>query len=101
MARLIVAIALALLLGQALAPAASAGVELCTATCSDDGPDGQCAASCLDCGCCSHGVRNPMARQDSPNPPAETARCSAADTGAGLPKAFQKDVFHVPKSDLA
>jgi hypothetical protein len=99
--RLIIAIALALLLGQVLAPQASAGLEVCIATCPDDGPDGRCSPACFDCGCCGHAGRNQIAPHASPQAVTDPARWTAAGAGPRLPTALQKDVFHVPKFDLA
>ena len=53
LARVVVALVLALFMVQALGTA-SAAPEPCAQQCEDDGPDGQCAPDCEDCVCCVH-----------------------------------------------
>jgi hypothetical protein len=100
-ARLTVAILVALLLGQALASPTLALVEVCTATCPDDGPDGTCAPTCADCGCCGHASRNLIADRGTSKPVPDAARCTLSGADLHPRAAFPQDVFHVPRLHLA
>ena len=99
--RLTVAILLAWFLGQTLASPALAPVAVCSETCSDDGPDGTCAPTCADCGCCSHASRSVIAPQRMSKPVAHAAPCTPASADLRAPAAFPQDVFHVPRLHLA
>jgi hypothetical protein len=98
--RLGAAFLLALFLGQALA-APTLAVEVCSATCPDDGPDGTCAPTCADCGCCGHAGRSLFAPQATSKPVAHAARSALAGADLRPPAALPQDVFHVPKPPLA
>jgi hypothetical protein len=95
------AVLLAFFLGQVLASPAFAVAEVCSVSCPDDGPDGTCSPTCVDCGCCSHAGRSVIAPQGTPRPLAQAARCAQASAEPRLPAAFPEDVFHVPKPALA
>jgi hypothetical protein len=98
--RLAVALVLALFLGQALAAPAFAAVEVCSTTCPDDGPGGDCSPACLDCGCCGHVTRILVGGPGTSAPLARSRR-DVADGAARLPAWDPQDVFHVPKPQLA
>jgi hypothetical protein len=89
-------------LAQSAAPIASQPPEECLASCADDSPAGECAPLCIDCTCCSHALRAPMAAANAPLAPTpffQPAR--SADWLARVPARPAHDVFHVPKLRLA
>lgn len=100
--RLWLALALALFLAQALAPARGASLEPCVAGCADDGADGRCAPDCSDCACCPHSGSAPLLL------PRDARHC-ALQLGEPIsrldplviPSRAPADVFHVPKPALA
>jgi hypothetical protein len=100
-ARLALAILLVLLLGQASASANLALVEVCSATCPDDAPDGTCVPTCADCGCCGHAGRSLIPPLATAKPDPRAARSTLTSAIVRPAAAFPQDVFHVPRFRLA
>ena len=99
MARVVVALVLALFMVQALGTA-SAAPEPCAQQCQDDGPDGQCAPDCADCVCCVHArvaVTGPVLTAL----PIEVRRYRVAVVETGPPDAVSQDIWRVPKPRAA
>ena len=102
MVRLPIAFLLALLIGvAAISPVLPATLEVCSTTCSDDGPDGRCAPTCFDCTCCHHVARPIAADPGIARLSAPTLLDAAPSEGRRVPASDPEDVFHVPKLDLA
>jgi hypothetical protein len=95
LARIVVALVLALFMVQALATT-SAAPEPCAQSCEDDGPDGQCAPDCEDCVCCVH-ARVAVAGRPVASPPVEARRYRLALTEGGPPETEAQDILRVPK----
>jgi hypothetical protein len=96
--RLALALLLALFVGQVLVVPAAAALEVCAATCPDDGPDGTCDPTCADCTCCDHGTQ-PLAPGASALAPVVLRVRALADAILpAMPASDSRDVFHVPRS---
>lgn len=101
MVRLGVALLLAVFLGQALTSPSFAVVAVCVAACPDDGPDGDCAPVCVECGCCANAPRTLVASPVVSVLPAARSHRVAAAPAAHLPARDPQDVFHVPRLHAA
>jgi hypothetical protein len=99
LARVVVALVLALFMVQALGTA-SAAPEPCAQQCEDDGPDGQCAPDCEDCVCCVHARVAVTGRALTPLP-IEVCRYRAAIIESCPPEPVCQDIWRVPKPRAA
>ncbi len=100
MARLPIALLLALLLNLAPISSISNALEMCAATCSDDGSDGGCGPTCFDCACCHHAA-NPIAANPGIVLLKALSLHDATPAKGRVPASDPEDVFHVPRLDLA
>jgi hypothetical protein len=99
--RFVMAVLLALALGQATAVPSARALEVCAASCSDDDASGRCAPSCVDCTCCGHAVNPFVACAVAAHAAAFSARRVAPDVASRAPRLDGHDVFHVPRTSLA
>ena len=95
LARVVVALVLALFMVQARGTA-SAAAESCAQQCEDDGPDGQCAPDCEDCVCCVH-ARVAVAGRPVAAPPVQARRYLVTPAEASPPETEAQDILRVPK----
>jgi hypothetical protein len=98
MGRILLGLLLALSLGEVMASPVLAAIEVCTATCPDDRPDGTCDPTCADCVCCSHGVRPLDAASMPATPIAPFVRELPEQPAPIAPLSAPRDIFHVPLS---
>jgi hypothetical protein len=99
LARVVVALVLALFMVQALGTA-SAAPEPCAQQCQDDGPDGQCAPDCEDCVCCVH-ARVAVTGPALTSLPIEFCRYRVAIAETCPPEPVSQDIWRVPKPRAA
>jgi hypothetical protein len=95
LARVIVALVLALFMVQALGTA-SAAPEPCAQQCQDDGPDGQCAPDCEDCVCCVH-ARVAVTGPALTPLPIQVCRHRVVIVETCPPEPVSQDIWRVPK----
>jgi hypothetical protein len=95
LSRLVAAVILTVFFFQAAGVALAAGAP-CAQQCEDDGPDGRCAPTCVDCICCGH-PRATFARPPSMIAPSEAKIAEPFVHDGDPPQTDLKEIVRIPK----
>lgn len=100
MTRLLLTFGLALHFALAGGVSTAAFEERCEQRCPDDGPDGKCAPTCVDCTCCVHvRLAELSAGLASPLPAVRTGVIAAPVVHPSSPE--PGEILHVPIASLS
>ena len=75
--------------------------EVCEQGCPDDDADGNCAATCADCACCSHLSQTAPLLNAAAAIGLSLVQVDVEWTGRALPLVDPQEILHVPKTVLA